>query len=69
MPRRRNGRYIPTVSPTDLGRQYIPTDFKTELCPSVNITDGHNFIDNSVGFFRFSGNEPFTDISAIFLPP
>jgi len=45
----RNGRYtpteivhwyIPTVSPMDLGRRYIPTDFETELCPSVNITDG-----------------------------
>jgi len=24
----------------DLGRRYIPTDFETELCPSVNITDG-----------------------------
>jgi hypothetical protein len=49
MPRRRNNRYtqtkivcqyIPTVSLTDLGRRYIPTDFETGLCPSVNITDG-----------------------------
>ena len=49
IPRRRNGRYIPTtyfrqyiptISPTGLGRRYIPTDFETELCPSVIITDG-----------------------------
>jgi len=44
MPRRWNGRYtpteivywyIPTVSPTDLGCRYIPTDFEMELYPSV----------------------------------
>jgi len=43
--RRRNRRYIPTeyipmVSPTDLFRRYIPTDFETELFLSVYITDG-----------------------------
>ena len=49
IPRRRNGRYIPTeycrryiptISPTDLGCRYIPTDFETKLFPSVIITDG-----------------------------
>jgi hypothetical protein len=37
--RRRSGRYIPTVSPTKIFRQYIPTDFETELFPSVIIID------------------------------
>jgi hypothetical protein len=32
-------RYIPTVSSTDVGHRYIPTDFETELCPSVIIID------------------------------
>jgi len=32
-------RYIPTISPTDIGRRYIPIDFETKLCPSVIITD------------------------------
>ena len=40
IPRLRNRRYIPTVSPTGLFRRYIPTDFETELFPSVYITDG-----------------------------
>jgi hypothetical protein len=39
IPRRRNRRYIPTVSPTDLFHRYIPTDFETELFSSVYITD------------------------------
>ena len=38
IPRRRNGRYIPT-EPTDLGRRYILIDFETELFPSVIVTD------------------------------
>ena len=37
--RRRSGWYIPTVSPTELCHRYIPTDFETELFPSVRITD------------------------------
>jgi len=39
IPRRRNRRYIPMVSPMDLFRRYIPTDFEMELFPSVYITD------------------------------
>jgi hypothetical protein len=44
---RQNGRYIPTVSPTDLGCRYIPIDFETELFPSVIITDGKIPLDFS----------------------
>ena len=35
-----NWRYIPTVSPTELVRRYIPTDFEMEFSPSVITTDG-----------------------------
>jgi hypothetical protein len=47
--RRRYGRYIPTkyfcwyiptVSPTDVFRRYIPTDFEMEFSPSVITTNG-----------------------------
>jgi hypothetical protein len=33
------GRYIPTGSPTELCCRYIPTELKTELFPSIRITD------------------------------
>jgi len=48
IPRRRNGWYIPTkyfrqytptISPTDIGRRYILTEFETELCSLVIIND------------------------------
>ena len=51
--RRRNRRYIPT----ELFCRYIPTDFKTELFPSVYITDGKipSVIPTSVIPLVFSG--------------
>ena len=33
------GRYIPTVSPTDIFCRYIQTELETELFPSVKITN------------------------------
>jgi len=62
IPRRRNGRYIPmeifrryipTVSPTDVGHRYIPTDFEMELCPSVIITDRNIPLVILLVFFGF----------------
>ena len=37
--RQRYGRYLPTGSPMELCRQYIPTELETKLFPSVRITD------------------------------
>jgi hypothetical protein len=37
---RHRSRYILTVSPTELVRRYIPTDFEMEFSLSVITTDG-----------------------------
>ena len=49
---RRYGRYIPTVSPTELVHRYIPSDFETEFSSSVITTNG---IFSSIIPLVFSG--------------
>jgi hypothetical protein len=45
-------QYIPAASPTAFFHRLIPTDFETEIFPSVKISVG-----NSVGVIRFSGSD------------